>query len=80
MTFALMYLVENPEKLTKLRKELDLATASNSWGDIPSYDQVRSLPYLTGCINESLRMRPVAATGKEISHLCSYPTLLVTPT
>ncbi|KAG0048955.1 hypothetical protein BGZ83_006165 [Gryganskiella cystojenkinii] len=63
MTFTLMYLVENADKLAKLRQELDMAAASNTWGDIPSYDQVRNLPYLTGCINESLRMRPVAATG-----------------
>lgn len=58
-----MYLVKNPDKLAKLREELDLATASNPHGVLPTYDQVRNLPYLTGCINESLRLRPVAATG-----------------
>lgn len=63
MTFTLMFLVQNPDKLVKLREELDLATASNAPGLLPSYDQVRNLPYLTGCINESLRLRPVAATG-----------------
>jgi len=63
MTFTLMFLVQNPDKLAKLREELDLATASNAPGMLPSYDQVRNLPYLTGCINESLRLRPVAATG-----------------
>ncbi|KAG0358601.1 cytochrome P450 [Gamsiella multidivaricata] len=63
ITFTLMFLVKNPDKLAKLREELDLATASNLNGTLPAYDQVRNLPYLTGCINESLRLRPVAATG-----------------
>ncbi|KAG0070742.1 hypothetical protein BGZ89_012568 [Linnemannia elongata] len=63
MTFTIMYLVKNPDKLAKLRDELDLATASNAPGALPTYDQIRNLPYLTGCINESLRLRPVAATG-----------------
>ncbi|KAG0209892.1 hypothetical protein BGX33_005271 [Mortierella sp. NVP41] len=63
MTFTTMYLVRNPDKLAKLREELDLATASNTPGALPTFDQVRNLPYLTGCINESLRLRPVAATG-----------------
>jgi len=58
-----MYLVKNPDKLAKLREELDLATASNPYGVLPTYEQVRNLPYLTGCIHESLRLRPVAATG-----------------
>ncbi|KAG0304428.1 hypothetical protein BGZ98_005520 [Dissophora globulifera] len=64
LTFTLMYLVKNPDKLVKLREELYLATASNAPGMLPSYDQIRNLPYLNGCINESLRLRPVAATGK----------------
>ncbi|KAK3815001.1 MAG: cytochrome P450 [Benniella sp.] len=63
ITFTLMYLVKNPDKLAKLREELDLATASNPYGVLPTYEQVRNLPYLTGCIHESLRLRPVAATG-----------------
>ncbi|KAF9369275.1 hypothetical protein CPB97_003724, partial [Podila verticillata] len=63
LTFTLMYMVKNTDKLAKLREELDLATANNAPGVLPSYDQVRNLPYLTGCINEALRLRPVATTG-----------------
>ncbi|KAG0328769.1 hypothetical protein BG000_000317 [Podila horticola] len=63
MTFTLVFLVQNQDKLTKLREELDLAAANNAPGALPTYEQVRNLPYLTGCINESLRLRPVAATG-----------------
>ncbi|KAI1320820.1 hypothetical protein EDD11_009777 [Mortierella claussenii] len=58
-----MFLIKDPKKLVKLREELDLATAGNPYGTLPTYDQVRNLPYLTGCINESMRLRPVAATG-----------------
>ncbi|KAF9947321.1 hypothetical protein BGZ65_008911, partial [Modicella reniformis] len=63
MTHTLMYLVKNPKTLKRLREELDQATANNLPGAIPVYDQVRNLPYLTACINESMRLRPVAATG-----------------
>lgn len=64
MTHTLMFLVKNPETLAKLREEMDLATAGNPKGFLPSYDQVRGLEYLTACINESMRLRTVAATGK----------------
>ncbi|KAG0209506.1 hypothetical protein BGX28_010279 [Mortierella sp. GBA30] len=63
MTNTLMYLVKYPNTLKRLREELDMATASNPAGTIPTYDQVRNLPYLTACINESMRLRPVVATG-----------------
>ncbi|KAG0048105.1 hypothetical protein BGZ83_006899 [Gryganskiella cystojenkinii] len=63
MTNTLMYLVKNPRTLNKLVRELDQATANNAIGALPTYDQVRNLPYLTACINESMRLRPVAATG-----------------
>ncbi|KAK3835372.1 MAG: cytochrome P450 [Linnemannia elongata] len=63
ITVALMYLVKHPKALRRLREELDQATASNPTGALPTYDQVRKLTYLTACINESMRLRPVAATG-----------------
>lgn len=67
MTNTLMYLVKNLRTLKKLVQELDEATVSNPPGAIPTYDQIKNLPYLTACINESMRLRPVAATGK-VSH------------
>ncbi|KAF9976213.1 hypothetical protein BGZ73_008995 [Actinomortierella ambigua] len=63
MTFIIMFLVQHPDKLKKLQEELDVATACNPPGALPSYDQVRNLPYLAACINEAMRLRPIAATG-----------------
>ncbi|KAG0216406.1 hypothetical protein BGX28_002876 [Mortierella sp. GBA30] len=63
MTATIKFLVQNPEKLIKLREELDLATATNGNGILPTYDQIRKLPYLTACINEALRLRPIASSG-----------------
>lgn len=66
MTHTLMFLVRHPDLLTRLYKELALATASNPEGSLPTYDQIRNLPFLTACINESLRLRPVAANGMNL--------------
>ncbi|KAF9976212.1 hypothetical protein BGZ73_008994 [Actinomortierella ambigua] len=63
LTWALIYLVKHPEKLERLREEIDAATSENVYGQIPKLDQVRKLPYLDAVLNESLRLRPVAATG-----------------
>ncbi|KAG0357541.1 cytochrome P450 [Gamsiella multidivaricata] len=63
MTNTLMYLVNNPKTLHRLREEIDQVTTSNPPEALPTYDQVRNLPYLAACINESMRLRPVAATG-----------------
>ncbi|ORZ04879.1 cytochrome P450 [Lobosporangium transversale] len=63
MTFTLMFLVKHPDKLSKLRSELDFATATNPYGSLPTYEQIRKLPYLTGCINESMRLNPTITLG-----------------
>ncbi|KAG0256656.1 hypothetical protein BG011_004383 [Mortierella polycephala] len=63
LTNTLIFLVRNPKALRRLREELDQATACNPEDALPTYDQIRNLPYLTACLNESMRIRPVAATG-----------------
>ncbi|KAF9164036.1 hypothetical protein DFQ26_001868 [Actinomortierella ambigua] len=63
LMWSIMYLVKNPDKLKRLREELDAATTANGPGELPLDDQIRKLPYLHGVINETLRLRPVAATG-----------------
>ncbi|KAF8927063.1 hypothetical protein BGZ58_010665 [Dissophora ornata] len=59
---TIMFLAKNPEKLARLREELSLATASNEEGVLPLLDQIRKLPYLSACINETLRIRPIVTT------------------
>jgi cytochrome P450 len=56
--------------MVRLYEELAQATISNPKGSLPTYDQIRSLPYLTACINESMRLRPVAANGRHSMHFC----------
>ncbi|KAF9898603.1 hypothetical protein BX616_003827 [Lobosporangium transversale] len=63
LNFTLMFLVKNPDKLSKLKAELDFAAASNPCSSLPTYDQIRNLPYLTGCIYETLRLRTPPAQG-----------------
>lgn len=51
----------NPRALDRLRKELD----ESLQGDDPvaSYDQVKNLPYLRACLDESLRLLPPVSFG-----------------
>lgn len=76
---AIFYnLLKNPDKLSKLRAELDEAAKRSraSDNDLLSWNEVRELPYLSAVINESLRTHPatglpleriVPASGLEVS-------------
>ncbi|KAF9160161.1 hypothetical protein DFQ26_005811 [Actinomortierella ambigua] len=63
LTWALLYLVKHQDKLKRLREEIDGATSGNPSNQLPKLEQVRKLPYLDAVLNESFRLRPVAATG-----------------
>ncbi|KAF9976206.1 hypothetical protein BGZ73_008988 [Actinomortierella ambigua] len=63
LMWSIIYLVKNPDKLKRLREELDAATAANGPGELAVDDQIRKLPYLQGVINETLRLRPVVSSG-----------------
>lgn len=54
-------LLKNPEKLAKLREEIDASLGSDE--TIPSFSKVRYLPYLKACIDENLRVSPSIAYG-----------------
>jgi cytochrome P450 len=56
-------LAKHPEKLSKLRDELADALPNNSGTDVPSYQQVRDLPYLRACLDEAMRLRPSLSPG-----------------
>ena len=53
--------MENPECMDKLAKELCTAFPDMNAVDALSHEQVVGLPYLNAVLNESMRLRPVAA-------------------
>ncbi|OAP60976.1 hypothetical protein AYL99_05980 [Fonsecaea erecta] len=64
LTHVLYYLLKNPDKLEKLRKELDHYLIQRE-AIAPSYGAVKDLPYLRACLDESLRLSPPVAFGLE---------------
>ena len=59
-------LCKNSNCLHRLQAELDSAIPSSSRQNpdhFPSISDIRALPYLHGCIQEAMRLYPVAANG-----------------
>ncbi|KAF2147020.1 uncharacterized protein K452DRAFT_282003 [Aplosporella prunicola CBS 121167] len=65
ITNILLQLIRNPECLAKLREEIDAVMDEDQ--AVASYDQVKHLPYLRACLDESLRLFPPtpASLGRE---------------
>lgn len=61
ITNTIYYLVRNPRTATALREELDAYCDSSNL--IPAYEEIKDLPYLRGCIDESLRLSPALPGG-----------------
>jgi cytochrome P450 len=60
MTFATFELLSHPERLARLREEL--GECERKLGRLPSFQELRELPYLTGVILESFRLNhPVSS-------------------
>jgi cytochrome P450 len=58
---TILYLAKHPDKLAKLQAEVDTAISPNTL--VATHDDVKDLPYLRACIDESLRLRPPNAQG-----------------
>ncbi|ASF37892.1 NADPH--cytochrome reductase [Halobacillus halophilus] len=56
LSFAIHYLMKNPDKLKKAQEEVDEVIGE----DIPSYKQVKKLKYVRMILNEALRLWPTA--------------------
>ena len=53
LSFTLQVLAEHPDVLRKLRQEiLELVGATQT----PSYEDLKNMPYLQHCLNETLRL------------------------
>lgn len=61
MTNVIYLLLKNPVCMQKLRKELEDALGEAD--GVPTHDEIKLLPYLRACLDESLRMYPPTALG-----------------
>jgi cytochrome P450 len=63
------YLMRNPEKMARLRQEIDDAardgTFSNVEDGIVTWSEAQTLPYLDACIKEAFRLHPAAGLPLE---------------
>lgn len=62
LSAALYYLYRNPEKLAKLRQEIDQGQATGQVSDPVTFKETQSMPYLQAVIKEALRMHPAVGT------------------
>jgi benzoate 4-monooxygenase len=64
LTNILWLLMRTPRVVEKLRRELnDALPGGLDATGIPSYEQIKDLPYLRACIDEGLRLRPSLPGG-----------------
>ena len=91
LSFAIYYLMKNPDKLAKAQAEADQILKD----PVPTYNQVRSLKYIRMVLNEALRLWPTAPAfslyakedtvlageyplKKGTALVCSFPSCIVT--
>jgi len=63
LCFILKYLSENPDKLSKLREEVDAAFDAST----PTYEQAKSMKYAYAVMLEALRMNPTVPSFPRIA-------------
>jgi len=62
LSAALYYLYRNPDKLAKLRDEIDTMADNGLVSDPITFQQAQSMPYLQAVIKETLRIHPAVGT------------------
>ena len=62
LTSALYHLYANPDKLAKLRDEIDTLACQNLASDPVTWQEAQNMSYLQAVIQESLRMHPAIGT------------------
>ncbi|KXG49221.1 Cytochrome P450 [Penicillium griseofulvum] len=62
LSAAIYYLYQNPDKLAKLREEIDTMTSEGRISNPVTYHQAKDMPYLNAVIKETLRMHPAVGT------------------
>lgn len=61
MNNVMYQLLKNPDKLARLREEIDSALEPGEV--VAPYDKVKHLPYLRACLDEALRITPPTSFG-----------------
>ncbi|KAH7146836.1 cytochrome P450 [Dactylonectria estremocensis] len=62
LSSALYYLYTNPDKLEKLRREIDKQAAEGRLSDPVTFQEAQSMPYLQAVMKETLRLHPAVGT------------------
>jgi cytochrome P450 len=62
LSSALYYLYMNPEKLEKLRHEIDQKAKQGTISDPLTFQEAQDMPYLQAVIKETLRIHPAVGT------------------
>jgi hypothetical protein len=62
LSAAIYYLYRNPDKLARLREEIDMMTSKGLISDPVTYHQAKDMPCLNAVIKETLRIHPAVGT------------------
>ncbi|KAH7376903.1 cytochrome P450 [Plectosphaerella cucumerina] len=62
LSSCLYYLFTNPDKLEKLRHEIETMAADGRISDPVTFQEAQNMPYLQAVIKESLRLHPAVGT------------------